>query len=99
MKRRDWSWARMKCDAEGRCRVCKRSSTVEAAHTLGRKYDPQDGVVQPDDIIPLCPDCHRAYDARRLSILAYLTLEEQASAVRLVGIARAAHRLDPTITS
>jgi hypothetical protein len=93
MKRRDWAWARMKVDAEARCRVCKRTDRgLEAAHIIGRKYDPDDGVVQPDDIVPLCRACHVEYDAHRLSLLPYLTLVEQAAAVRLVGIERARNR-------
>lgn len=95
MKRRDWSWARMKVNAEARCRVCKTPGYHEAAHVIGRKYDQADGVVQPDDVVPLCRDCHTKYDARALSLLAYLSLEEQAQAVRHVGIVRALRRVDP----
>lgn len=85
----------MKVDAEGRCRVCKQGGQLEAAHVVGRKHDPKDGVVQPDDIIPLCRPCHEKYDKRALSVLPYLTLDEQAAAVRLVGIVRAERRTAP----
>lgn len=85
----------MKCDAEGRCRVCKQSGPVDAAHVIGRKHDAVDGVVQPDDIIPLCRSCHEKYDQRKLSVLPHLSLDEQAAAVRLVGIARAERRTAP----
>jgi hypothetical protein len=98
MSRRDWAEARLKVDREGRCRVCKAPGKVEAAHTIGRKYDPKDGKVRAVDIIPLCASCHRGphgYDARRLSILEYLTYEEQAAAVEHVGILRALKRLSP----
>lgn len=95
MKRRDWSQARAKVDAEARCRVCKGGGRLQAAHVLGRKYDPPSGIVQPDDIIPLCRPCHELYDGRELGVLPYLTLDEQAAAVRLVGIMRALRRIDP----
>lgn len=93
--KRDWTAARLKADGEGRCRLCRRSGRVEAAHTIGRKYDPDDGKVRAVDIIPLCNACHRGYDDRRLSILAVMSYEEQAAAVEHVGIVRAMKRLDP----
>lgn len=85
----------MKCDSEGACRVCKRRGRVEAAHTIGRKHDDKSGKVNPLDIVPLCSPCHRDYDARRISILAVMTYDEQAAAVAHVGIVRALKRLDP----
>lgn len=94
--RRDWKSARAKCELEGRCRLCRRSGRVEAAHTIGRKYDPANGKVRPVDVIPLCNSCHRGYDARKLSVLAVMNYEEQAAAVEHVGIVRALKRLDPT---
>lgn len=93
--RRDWTAARLKVDREGRCRVCKAPGRVEAAHTIGRKYDPKDGKVRAVDCVGLCTHCHRAYDDRRLSILEHLTYEEQAAAVEHVGILRALKRLSP----
>jgi hypothetical protein len=45
------------------------------------------------DIVPLCPQHHREYDARTLDLLPYLTLAEQAAAVEHVGIVRALRRL------
>lgn len=66
---------------------------LEAAHVIGRKHDevivgPRGGeilTVKPESIIPLCGDCHRQYDSRRLDLLAYLTLPEQVEAVRAAG--------------
>lgn len=95
MSKRDWTAARAKVEAEGKCRVCKTTSGLQAAHVVGRKHDPKDGKVRPEDIIPLCLTCHAAYDARGLDILAYLTYEEQAAAVRLVGLERARKRTAP----
>lgn len=91
--RRDWKAARAKVDAEGCCRVCGSPDDVQAAHTVGRSYDPPTGKVRPIDIVPLCGLCHRAYDGRSLDLLAHLTYAEQAAAVEHLGLARAAHRL------
>lgn len=74
---------------------------MQAAHTVARKYDEayelEDGTwaifVDPDDIIPLCPSCHYAYDHRKVSVLEVLTLREQAAAVAHLGVVRALHRL------
>lgn len=98
MKRRDWSAARAKVETEARCRVCKRSDRgLEAAHVMGRKYDQPDGRVLADDVVPLCRECHTAYDARRLRLLPYLTLAEQAAAARHVGLERAMLRVYPDV--
>ena len=92
--RRDWTEARGKVETEARCRVCKRTDRgLEAAHVMGRKYDPRDGRVEPDDVVPLCRDCHVEFDLRRLDLLPYLTIAEQARAVSHVGIARALRRI------
>lgn len=103
--RRDWSDARQKVDAEGRCRVCLRGDKkLEAAHILGRRYDrPRvEGsttkvlLVHRLSVIPMCSECHYAYDSHRLSILKYLTSEEQVRAVEDAGsIELARRRLDP----
>lgn len=100
--KRDWAQAKEKCWAEP-CRlldsplhVCETRRT-ECAHVMGRRFDShrEDGVlwVNPDSVIPLCPNAHREYDAHRLDILPYLTLDEQADAVKRVGIIRAIARL------
>lgn len=40
MAKRDWAEAHAKLEAEGKCRVCKRSDVkLEKAHTIGRKHD------------------------------------------------------------
>lgn len=53
--------------------------------------------VNPDSVIPLCVTqdggCHGKYDAHQLDILGLLTYEEEADAVRAVGIVRAVKRL------
>jgi hypothetical protein len=64
---------------------------VEAAHTVGRKYQDEKVVgprggesywVNPDSIVPLCSLHHKAYDERRLSLLGKLTMKELRNAVR-----------------
>lgn len=103
--KRDWADARAKVEREGKCRlsdhplhVC--DGPLEAAHTVRRKYDTRVQAhrldylwVNPDSVVPLCPAAHREYDAYRLDLLPFLTLDEQADAVRRVGIVRALARL------
>lgn len=54
-------------------------------------------LVREDSVVPLCLSrgggCHQLYDAGRLDLLPYLTVEEQADAVRAVGLERAYSRL------
>lgn len=103
--RRDWTQARAKVDTEGRCRNCRRqggpgtSLFLEAAHVIGREHD-QPSLhdervlwVAPIDVVPLCRMCHALYDDRRLDLLPVLTVEEQAAAVRKVGIVSATRRM------
>ena len=86
--KRDWSAARAKVEAEGRCRACKRLGRVEAAHVIGRASDARTGalrVVHQDSVIPLCSTCHYEYDAHERDVLPLLTLDEQVQAVRDAG--------------
>jgi hypothetical protein len=76
---------------------------LECAHTISRQAQdeertgPRGGVVlvvKRESAVPLCQDCHRAYDARRLDLLPHLFLPEQVEAVRAAGgIASANRRL------
>lgn len=95
--RRDWHDAREKIDHEGRCRVCGDSWALEAAHTVGRARDErQRGAsivhIDPNAVLPLCQRCHQAYDAGRLNLLGFLTLDEELCAVRAAGGLEAARR-------
>lgn len=101
---RDWRDARAKVDAERVCRVCGASEhdpsgPVEAAHVIGRIHDrPREEresmlYVEPDDVVPLCRTCHRAYDLGGLDLLPYLSRDEQARAVLLVGMMAAFRRI------
>lgn len=83
--------ARRKVEREGVCRICA-GTNPQAAHiwpkSLGAK-----GYEDPENIVPLCQACHGLFDSGRLAILPYLTLDEQAAAVKYAGLARAYRRL------
>ena len=84
--KRDWSEARAKVDAEGRCRYCRVAGPLEAAHVISRSVKGHDNQMA-DSCIPLCPSCHRQqhHDRASMALLAYLTAEEQAAAVLAAG--------------
>ena len=91
MKRRDWSAAREKCEAEdNRCRVCRKAG-VDAAHIIPRSRNGTESNMTADAILPLCRWCHqRQHSAEGLDILSVLTLDEQIEAVKNAnGIATA----------
>ncbi len=89
--KRDWTAARAKVEAEQYCRLCGRRTFLEAAHTIGRKYQdekktgPRGGVslwVNPDSIIPLCSQCHRLQHQKKVSVLRVLDWAELSNAAR-----------------
>jgi len=88
--------ARAKVDAEGCCRSCGNTFQVEAAHILSRARISPGPAEDPRNIVPLGGNqgcaCHRSFDEGSLDILPYLSLEEQAYVVSLVGIAEAYRR-------
>lgn len=92
-ERRDFTFARAKVEAEGKCRLRDQdcAGPLEAAHVVDRRFD-ADSIVDPASVIPLCTFHHARYDARRVSILEHLELDEQAAAVAKVGIIRALRR-------
>lgn len=87
--RRSWQAAILKREREGRCRVCGSPYDLESAHIIGRKYDEPDEngvlVVHEDSTVPLCSPHHKAFDARELDLLPYLTIAEQCRAVYEAG--------------
>ena len=94
MKRRDWSAARDKVEAEGRCRVCKSASHgLDSAHVIPRSLAPAESNMSADSIVPLCRICHTAFDAHEFSLLEHLTLDEQLAAVRAAGSLDRARRI------
>lgn len=86
---RDWAQMREKVDREGACRIggglC---GPPEAAHIIPRSRVRYGGEGR-DNCVPLCRRHHTLYDADDLDILPYLTREEQAYAVALVGLVEA----------
>jgi 5-methylcytosine-specific restriction endonuclease McrA len=94
--RRDWTEARAKVEREGRCRVCGATGQLDAAHLIPRSQVGPGPGEHPDNIVVLCRAHHRQYDLRTLDILPYLSLDEQAYAVGLVGLQGALRRLTGT---
>jgi 5-methylcytosine-specific restriction endonuclease McrA len=94
---RNWSAARAKVDEEGICRVCGHGAgfmpiPVDAAHIIPRSRVKPGPGEDARNICPLCRNCHAAYDQGKLDLLPYLTREEQAYAVELVGLYEAYRR-------
>lgn len=83
---------RAKCDEEGVCRVC-RLNPPEAAHIIPRSRINPGLAEDARNCCPLCRECHRAFDEERLDLLPYLTRDEQAYAVELVGLFEAYRRI------
>ena len=87
--KRDWTEPLAKKAREGECRACHAGDrALDAAHVIPRSLG---GTEDQDATVPLCRQCHRAYDARELDLLPYLTHAEQAHAVSLVGMFTAWH--------
>lgn len=101
--KRDWVAAREKVEAEGRCRVCGRTFLLEAAHVIPRsRVGIRGGKGEaPANIVPLCGAdpydggscCHGSYDSGTLDLRPFLTADEWAYAVELVGLAEAERRV------
>lgn len=90
-QKRRWDDARTKVEEEQYCRLCGRRTFLEAAHTIGRKYQdewrvgPRGGEylwVNPDSVIPLCSMCHRLQHQKKVSVLRVLTWTELSNAAR-----------------
>lgn len=86
--KRDWTAAREKVELEGGCRVCK-GSPADAAHIIPRSRVPGPEAMAQSNIVPLCRPHHVAFDDRRLDLLPFLSVDEQAFAVFLVGMIEA----------
>jgi 5-methylcytosine-specific restriction endonuclease McrA len=93
MTRRDWTAARRKVDLESVCRVCHGTWALQAAHIIPRSRIKPGLGEDARNIVPLCPDCHKAYDEGGFDLLPYLSHEEQAYAVGLVGLFEAYRRI------
>lgn len=93
---------RQKVDEENECRVCGAPGAVtalQAAHVIARSQVSPGPAEDARNCVPLCPSCHRLYDVadsrtgRTLDLVPYLSKDEQAYAVELVGIEHAYARL------
>lgn len=95
MVTRDWAAMRAKVERELFCRIGgSLHGPPEAAHIIQRSRVPAGaGGEDEDNCLPLCRRCHQAYDERRLDVLPYLTREEAAYAVGLVGMLSALERV------
>ena len=71
------------------CRNCGVEGT-DPAHTVDRSLG---GCDSPLCVIPLCRECHRAYDDHQLDVLPLLDWSEQAHAVSHIGLIGALERL------
>lgn len=93
-KRRDWEAPHAKIRREGKCRVsfCARPAG-DAAHVVPRSLG---GEQKDESTVPLCREHHTRFDSHDFDLLPYLTYEEQAEAVRIVGIEQARMRLAPS---
>jgi hypothetical protein len=88
---RDWTAAWEKVQAEGRCRAASNdcSGQVDPHHIVPRGSGLGDAVDAASNIVPLCRLHHDLYHGGDLDLLPYLTHDEQAYAVFLVGYVNA----------
>lgn len=91
--RRDWRAMRAKVDREGCCRICGSISQIQAAHIIPRSRVRAGDGEHPDNCVPLCRICHTGYDIGGRDLLPFLSVQEQAYAVGLVGLEEARRRI------
>lgn len=91
MSKRSWTAAHEKVDREP-CRVCL-SPYVDPAHIIPRSRVKPGPGEDARNIVPLCRVHHREYDEQGFDLLPYLTREEEAYAVELVGLFEAYRRI------
>lgn len=109
--KRDWREAQAKLEDEAECRFCGKGINLEKCHISGRKYDqphperPESSVlwVNPLDIVILdgpstdSGSCHYKFDHGLIDLQEFLTVEEQARCVEVLGgIENARMRLAPS---
>lgn len=89
--------AREKVELEGECRFCgEPAHRCDAAHLWDRSLGAT-GFSESALVVPLCSmikggnGCHDLYDAHRLNLLPYLTIDEQVAVVRAAGSLRRAY--------
>jgi len=88
---RDWSQAYEKLAHDGRCRAAdvECAGKVDPHHIVPRSAGLGDILDAASNIVPLCRLHHDLYHAGDLDLLPYLSHDEQAYAVFLVGWERA----------
>ena len=100
--RRDWSDVKKKMQMR-ECRGCSYEQRfwIQRAHLVPRRFDevrkgPKGAkylYVHADNVVPLCIECHRAFDAGELSLVGKLTMRELRHVVSILGKHRARRRL------
>jgi hypothetical protein len=92
---RDWSAAWEKVQEEGRCRAASVdcSDQVDPHHIVPRGSGLGDVVDAASNIVPLCRLHHELVHGGDFDLLPYLTQDEQAYAVFLVGWVKAGQHM------
>lgn len=88
---RDWTEPQAKVALEDACRACNRVGGLDPAHLWPRSLG---GNEDPDNIVPLCRDCHWAFDSGRYDLGRDLTLREKQKVVELAEISGSRDGLD-----
>lgn len=93
--KRDWTAAREKVDAASGCRYCNARGYLEAAHLVPRSRVSANAELgeHPNNIVPLCRDCHGRFDAGELDLLPVLSKHEQSMVALIVGLEEGYRRL------
>ena len=91
--KRDKAAMRRCLETQERCRVCGSEANLHPHHVVNRS------LVQNDDdlnLVALCFACHRDVHAKQFNLGVHLTRDEQAHAVKLIGLGAAHDLLMPT---
>lgn len=91
--KRDRAAMRRCLERDGACRVCGTTMDLHPHHIVHR------GIMVSDadlNLVALCFRCHRAVHAKEFNIGVHLTHEEQAHAVKLIGLGQAYNLLMPS---
>ena len=72
-----WDFIRLdaKERANGKCHICGRVHKRLEAHEKW-KYDEENGVIILEDVLALCPDCHKTIHIGRTSLVGDITKAE-----------------------
>jgi cytochrome c553 len=82
---RDWSAAWHKVEQEGKCRACP-EKRPDPHHIVSRSRHATNAELdRPENIVPLCRECHDKAHTAKLDLLPFLKAHEQAYAVFICG--------------